>query len=602
MTVERIGTEGIDLLTIRASELEGSILDGRGGEDILELASGSFWGEFDFRTVASFTGIERIRGINSSHIVIFSSEQIQGIKSFENPNGGDFSLRVEGSNVDFRNKALGNGIDLQIVTSGATFVVNDLQVAMAVDGSSVTGETLVVEGVILTDTERRALHSHGINRVQDATGTVTEDLTGPSILGIKSDVTVAPGLRWRPGAEVSVSEDIGLYSMRIELDQSHWNLEMLNMDQSGSVRVESDEWSQWITINGRVVAEASLYSLSSFSFYFNANATAADAQEILRSIIYESIGSTVPAGSNKLKIEITDWFLNRTHAEVNINYLNQAPTDIWLDYGTIYSDSTVEWDSYVNASDPNNGEKFTFTLLDDANGYFKIDSYEYGSSLRLAKSPIRQESFTIKIRVTDKGGLFLDRTFVLPVMYVSSDVDPDEVIYDEVIEGTDSFDGLTGSGADDKLLGYNGDDRLKGHRGRDHLDGGNDSDRLWGGAGNDTLKGGAGRDFFVFDTKPHKGTNKDRIVDFSVKDDGIWLENKVFTKLGKSGSEKKPAQLKKGFFTIGSKAKDKDDYVIYDKAKGVLYYDADGSGRGKAVEIATLSKKLAMTYKDFFVI
>ncbi len=187
-------------------------------------------------------------------------------------------------------------------------------------------------------------------------------------------------------------------------------------------------------------------------------------------------------------------------------------------------------------------------------------------------------------------------------MYVSSDVDPDEVIYDEAIEGTDSFDGLTGSGADDKLLGYNGDDRLKGHRGRDHLDGGNDSDRLWGGAGNDTLKGGAGRDFFVFDTKPHKGTNKDRIVDFSVKDDGIWLENKVFTKLGKSGSEKKPAQLKKGFFTIGSKAKDKDDYVIYDKAKGVLYYDADGSGRGKAVEIATLSKKLAMTYKDFFVI
>jgi hypothetical protein len=72
--------------------------------------------------------------------------------------------------------------------------------------------------------------------------------------------------------------------------------------------------------------------------------------------------------------------------------------------------------------------------------------------------------------------------------------------------------------------------------------------------------------------------------------------------LGRSGSEKKPAQLKKDFFAIGSKAKDKDDFVIYDKAKGVLYYDADGSGQGKAVEIATLSKKLVMTYKDFFVI
>ena len=35
---------------------------------------------------------------------------------------------------------------------------------------------------------------------------------------------------------------------------------------------------------------------------------------------------------------------------------------------------------------------------------------------------------------------------------------------------------------------------------------------------------------------------------------------------------------------------------------GPLSYDADGSGSKKAVEIATLSKKLAMTYKDFFVI
>ncbi|WP_281413393.1 hypothetical protein [Microvirga sp.] len=42
--------------------------------------------------------------------------------------------------------------------------------------------------------------------------------------------------------------------------------------------------------------------------------------------------------------------------------------------------------------------------------------------------------------------------------------------------------------------------------------------------------------------------------------------------------------------------------MIYDKAKGVLLYDVDGSGQGKAAEIATLSKKLAVTYKDFFVI
>ena len=36
--------------------------------------------------------------------------------------------------------------------------------------------------------------------------------------------------------------------------------------------------------------------------------------------------------------------------------------------------------------------------------------------------------------------------------------------------------------------------------------------------------------------------------------------------------------LEKDFFVVGAKAKDKNDYVIYDKAKGILYYDADGSG------------------------
>jgi Ca2+-binding RTX toxin-like protein len=172
----------------------------------------------------------------------------------------------------------------------------------------------------------------------------------------------------------------------------------------------------------------------------------------------------------------------------------------------------------------------------------------------------------------------------------------------EPILGTDGNDVLNGSGGKDVIRGLLGDDILMGSAGNDDLDGGAGNDQLWGGAGNDTLKGGAGRDIFVFDTKANSKANRDKIADFKVKDDSIWLENKVFTKLGKKGTEAKPAQLKKDFFTLGTKAKDKNDYVIYDNKKGVLYYDADGSGKGKAAEIATLSKKLKMTHKDFFVI
>jgi len=143
---------------------------------------------------------------------------------------------------------------------------------------------------------------------------------------------------------------------------------------------------------------------------------------------------------------------------------------------------------------------------------------------------------------------------------------------------------------------------IKGTARADALTGGTSRDVLYGGSGKDTLTGGAGQDIFAFDTKPTKKSNLDKIVDFSVKDDAIWLDNKVFAKLGKAGTEAKPAQMKKDFFTIGSKAKDKNDYVIYDSKKGVLYYDADGFGKGKQVEFATLSKKLKMTEKDFFVI
>ncbi|MFC1455893.1 M10 family metallopeptidase C-terminal domain-containing protein [Microvirga arabica] len=159
-----------------------------------------------------------------------------------------------------------------------------------------------------------------------------------------------------------------------------------------------------------------------------------------------------------------------------------------------------------------------------------------------------------------------------------------------------------GSPGADVMKGGAGQDHFTSLAGNDQIDAGLGNDILIGGAGKDVLTGGKGKDIFVFDTKANKATNLDKITDFNVKDDGIWLENKVFAKLGKKGTEKKPAKLAKDFFTVGDKAKDANDYLIYSKAKGVLLYDADGSGAKKAVEIATLKKNLKMTEKDFFVI
>ena len=142
---------------------------------------------------------------------------------------------------------------------------------------------------------------------------------------------------------------------------------------------------------------------------------------------------------------------------------------------------------------------------------------------------------------------------------------------------------------------------LTGNSSSNTIAGNSGANKINGGSGMDSLTGGAGRDIFVFKDKLSRTSNVDKILDFSVKDDTIWLDNAIFKKLG-LGSAASPKKLSSSFFTIGSAAKDSNDYLIYNNTKGALYYDADGSGSGKAVLVATLSKNLKMTNLDFFIV
>ena len=151
------------------------------------------------------------------------------------------------------------------------------------------------------------------------------------------------------------------------------------------------------------------------------------------------------------------------------------------------------------------------------------------------------------------------------------------------------------------LVGNELDNEMTGNSGRNTIRAGAGNDEINGGYGNDKLYGSVGRDVFIFDSRlgtssSDRTVNLDTAGDFSVKDDSIHLDNAVFKKLGKVG------RLNKSYFTIGDKAKDKNDYIVYDKKTGILSYDADGSGAGKAVEFAKLAKNLKLTYADFFTI
>ena len=93
---------------------------------------------------------------------------------------------------------------------------------------------------------------------------------------------------------------------------------------------------------------------------------------------------------------------------------------------------------------------------------------------------------------------------------------------------TANVENLTGAGTAGLLLkGTSVANIIKGTTGHD---------RIHGGAGRDTLSGSSGRDIFVFDAKPNKRTNVDKIADFNVKDDTIQLAKSVFNKIAKKGT------------------------------------------------------------------
>jgi Ca2+-binding RTX toxin-like protein len=157
---------------------------------------------------------------------------------------------------------------------------------------------------------------------------------------------------------------------------------------------------------------------------------------------------------------------------------------------------------------------------------------------------------------------------------------------------------LTGNAGINTLTGTNYDDTLIGNGGNDILLGGLGNDRLLGGLGKDTMTGGAGLDTFRFETAPNATTNLDTIADFSLVDDTIELENGIFTALSSVGT------LNSDRFRSGAgvtTAADSNDYLIYNTTTGALYYDANGSAAGAAIQIATFTTMPLLTASDFWI-
>ncbi len=243
--------------------------------------------------------------------------------------------------------------------------------------------------------------------------------------------------------------------------------------------------------------------------------------------------------------------------------LNTTPTNLALSNASVAENAPAYTQvGRLSASDTD-GDAVSFSLASNPDGAFAIAN----GYLVLAR-PLDFEAkaqYSVSVKATDAYGA--------------------ETVQNFEITATDVAEHLV----------------LRGSAGANVLLGGTGNDTLYGGLGKDVLTGGAGQDVFVFDTRPNSRTNLDTITDFNATDDSIQLDNKYLKKLG-SGSAAKPAKLKAAFFKVADKAKDANDYLVYNKKTGVLYYDEDGSGAKAAVAIAKLATKPTLTKADFFVI
>ena len=139
-----------------------------------------------------------------------------------------------------------------------------------------------------------------------------------------------------------------------------------------------------------------------------------------------------------------------------------------------------------------------------------------------------------------------------------------------------------------RLTGNEFGNRIKGNAGDNTLN---------GALGADTLYGMKGKDTFVFN-RNLSSANVDHLGDFSAADDTIKLDKGNFMAIS-------TGTLKEGAFkdlSVAGAAVDANDRILYDKATGALFYDADGSGSKAAVQFAIVDTKATLTHADFLIV
>ncbi|WP_394889469.1 hypothetical protein ACG873_29965 [Mesorhizobium sp. AaZ16] len=122
-----------------------------------------------------------------------------------------------------------------------------------------------------------------------------------------------------------------------------------------------------------------------------------------------------------------------------------------------------------------------------------------------------------------------------------------------------------------------------GNAGANIVNGRGGVDQLWGYGGNDT---------FVFNNIAEAG---DRIADMSLGNDIIQMDNAGFGPGVGTGSLAVAGVM----FEIGTRATTANETLFYNQTTDRIYWDADGSGAGAAIQLAFIANGAAIAADDF---
>jgi Ca2+-binding RTX toxin-like protein len=275
--------------------------------------------------------------------------------------------------------------------------------------------------------------------------------------------------------------------------------------------------------------------------------------------------------------------------------INAAPTDIALSPDSVVENSangTVV--GTLTATDPDVGDSFTFSLLDDAGGRFAIS----GADLIVAAAIDFEAAhvYPVTVRATDTSGDTFDETFNILItnvagVTITGTAGNDVIDAAQTVPGqpfpTDEEDTINGSLGADTISGLGGDDRLEGGPGLD---------TLIGGTGNDTYtmfpdldvvieNPGEGTDtvvsFMSFTLGPNvENLTLAQVVFVGINGTGNELDNRLF---GNSASNVL-AGLGGADFIVGAEGNDTADYSASPAGVNVNLEVSMGPGSGGDAE------------------